>query len=53
MGKTSKVIVCGAKKSGKTSILEQAIYGNVGVSKNDKLPVPKDLELKSSSLELG
>ena len=30
MGKTSKVVVCGAKKSGKTSILEQAIYGAVG-----------------------
>ena len=32
MGKTSKVVVCGAKKCGKTSILEQAINGNVGVS---------------------
>ena len=30
MGKTSKVVVCGAKKCGKTSILEQAIYGAVG-----------------------
>jgi len=30
MGKTSKVVVCGAKKCGKTSILEQAINGNIG-----------------------
>ncbi|CAB4068131.1 TADA2A [Lepeophtheirus salmonis] len=37
MGKISKVIVCGAKKSGKTSILEQAIYGNVG-------PFPSTIE---------
>lgn len=29
MGKTSKVVVCGMKGVGKTSILEQAIYGNV------------------------
>ncbi len=28
MGKTAKVVVCGAKKSGKTSLLEQAIYGS-------------------------
>ena len=34
MGKTSKVVVCGAKKCGKTSILEQAIYGTVGVNVN-------------------
>ena len=32
MGKTSKVVVCGAKKCGKTSILEQAINGSIGVS---------------------
>ncbi|XP_059088667.1 NF-kappa-B inhibitor-interacting Ras-like protein 2 [Tigriopus californicus] len=37
MGKTSKVIVCGAKKCGKTTILEQAIYGQVG-------PFPTTLE---------
>lgn len=29
MGKTSKVVVCGMKGVGKTSILEQAIYGNL------------------------
>lgn len=28
MGKTSKVVVCGMKGVGKTSILEQVIYGN-------------------------
>ena len=28
----AKVVVCGAKKTGKTSILEQAIYGTTGVS---------------------
>ena len=32
MGKTSKVVVCGTKKCGKTSLLEQIIYGKVGVS---------------------
>lgn len=30
MGKTSKVIVCGSKKCGKTAILEQALYGKLG-----------------------
>lgn len=29
MGKTSKVVVCGMKGVGKTTILEQVIYGNV------------------------
>lgn len=29
MGKTSKVVICGMKGVGKTSILEQVIYGNV------------------------
>lgn len=29
MGKTSKVVICGMKGAGKTSILEQVIYGNV------------------------
>lgn len=28
MGKTSKVVVCGMKGVGKTSVLEQVIYGN-------------------------
>ena len=32
MGKTSKVVVCGTNNCGKTSILEQVIYGKVGVS---------------------
>ena len=32
MGKTQKVIVCGSKGCGKTSILEKAIYDNNGVS---------------------
>ena len=32
MGKTSKVVVCGTKKCGKTSILEQLIYEKLGVS---------------------
>ena len=32
MGKMSKVVVCGTKKCGKTSLLEQIIYGKVGVS---------------------
>ena len=30
MGKTAKVVVCGAKKSGKTSILQKAIYNKSG-----------------------
>lgn len=29
MGKTSKVVICGMKGVGKTTILEQVIYGNV------------------------
>lgn len=29
MGRTSKVVVCGMKGVGKTTILEQSIYGNV------------------------
>lgn len=29
MGKTCKVVVCGMKGVGKTSILEQAIYGHL------------------------
>lgn len=35
MGKISKVVICGTKKSGKTSLLEQAIYGKLGVSNKD------------------
>ena len=31
MGKTQKVIVCGSRGCGKTSILEKAIYDNNGV----------------------
>ena len=30
MGKTQKVVVCGAKGCGKTSILEKVIYDNNG-----------------------
>ena len=41
MGKTSKVVVCGAKKCGKTSILEQAINGNFGVSTYSSDPKQK------------
>jgi predicted AAA+ superfamily ATPase len=29
MGKTSRVVVCGLKRVGKTAILEQLIYGNI------------------------
>ena len=28
---SSRVVVCGSKKSGKTAILEQAIYAKLGV----------------------
>ena len=31
MGKTQKVVVCGARGCGKTSILEKVIYDNNGV----------------------
>ena len=31
MGRTMKVLVCGAKGCGKTSILEKVIYDNNGV----------------------
>jgi GTPase SAR1 family protein len=34
MGKISKVVICGTKKSGKTSLLEQAIYGKLGVRRS-------------------
>ena len=37
MGKTSKVVVFGTKKCGKTSILEQVIYGKLGVSYSNKI----------------
>ena len=40
MGKTQKVVVCGSKGCGKTSILEKVIYDNNGVRKK----VFKDLE---------
>jgi len=30
MGKAAKVVICGTKQSGKTSIVEQAIYGKLG-----------------------
>ncbi|XP_076372963.1 NF-kappa-B inhibitor-interacting Ras-like protein 1 isoform X1 [Tachypleus tridentatus] len=33
-GKTSKVIVCGYRGCGKTSILEQLIYGNLNLENN-------------------
>lgn len=46
MGKTSKVIVCGAKKCGKTTILEQAIYGQVGVGSLHNGSSIKHLHLK-------
>ena len=32
MGKPTKVVICGTKRCGKTSIVEQAIYGHFGVS---------------------
>ena len=32
MGRTMKVVVCGARGCGKTSILEKVIYDNNGVS---------------------
>lgn len=33
MGRTSRVVVVGAKETGKTSILEKAIYANSTVGK--------------------
>lgn len=32
MGKTFRVVVCGTKGSGKTSIIEKVIYNKSGVS---------------------
>jgi len=37
MGKVFKVLVVGAKGSGKTSILEKAIYGHAGVRQNSNV----------------
>ena len=34
MGRTQKVVVCGARGCGKTSILEKVIYDNNGVRIN-------------------
>ena len=34
MGRTQKVVVCGARGCGKTSILEKVIYDNNGVRFN-------------------
>lgn len=34
MGKTLKVIVCGKKETGKTSILEQLVYNNLNTNLN-------------------
>jgi NF-kappa-B inhibitor-interacting Ras-like protein len=31
MGRTQRVVVCGARGAGKTSVLEKLIYGNNGV----------------------
>lgn len=39
MGRTSRVVVVGAKETGKTSILEKAIYANSTVGKVRQLRV--------------
>jgi NF-kappa-B inhibitor-interacting Ras-like protein len=36
MGKTYKIIVCGKKASGKTTILEQLIYNNANIPNNNQ-----------------
>ena len=36
MGKTFRVVVCGTKECGKTSLIERAIYNKAGVSHNLK-----------------
>jgi len=37
MGKVSKVVVCGMKGVGKTTLIEQLIYGNFGKQVNSIL----------------
>lgn len=37
MGKTAKVVVCGMKGVGKTTLLEQLIYGNVNTKSVSRL----------------
>lgn len=43
-GKTSKIIICGHKNSGKTSIIEQLIYGH-NPSKGEAQPTVEDIYL--------
>lgn len=37
MGKTNKVVVCGMKSVGKTTLLEQLIYGTITEVSNNNI----------------
>ncbi|XP_022905794.1 NF-kappa-B inhibitor-interacting Ras-like protein [Onthophagus taurus] len=52
MGKTSKVVVCGMKGVGKTSILEQVIYGNVSPS-TEFYPTIEDIYVANIESDRG
>lgn len=52
MGKTSKVVICGMKGVGKTSILEQVIYGNVTTT-TEFYPTIEDIYIANIESDRG
>ncbi|KAF4521234.1 hypothetical protein B566_EDAN005445 [Ephemera danica] len=52
MGKTSKVVVCGGRGVGKTTILENLIYGNI-TPKTELHPTIEDIYVASVETDRG
>ena len=52
MGKTFRIVVCGTKESGKTSIIEKAIYNRSGVSLNFKFTSLSSINVKICQIKL-
>ncbi|XP_019865985.1 NF-kappa-B inhibitor-interacting Ras-like protein [Aethina tumida] len=52
MGKTAKVVVCGMKGVGKTTILEQVIYGHV-TDQNNYIPTIEDIYVANVETDKG
>lgn len=52
MGKSSKVVVCGMKGVGKTSILEQVIYGNLN-EQTEVYPTIEDIYIANVETDRG
>ncbi|CAH1991585.1 unnamed protein product [Acanthoscelides obtectus] len=52
MGKISKVVVCGMKGVGKTTILEQVIYGNI-TEKTELHPTIEDIYVANIESDKG